>query len=133
MTTKNYYDDDIIAGDDVNATQFMNFVDNAIEDDGHQHSGNTRDGNSVLKPTDVWQFKLTRDSDYAGSDFSGSDGDANRTVTIANTREVQTSMVFYDGRILASSEYSISSATPALLTIVKNLFDEQNIVVIYTQ
>jgi len=65
-----------------------------------------------------------------GSDFSGSDGDSNRTVTLTNTPLTSgTALIYINGRLIhKTQEYSISGS---VLTIIGALYDNSYIDVWY--
>ena len=70
---------------------------------------------------------LLKVEQFAGSDFSGSDGDSNRTVTIGQS--VTDVRVLVQGRVLhKTQEYTLSGAT---LTIIGALYDSDIVDVWY--
>ena len=72
--------------------------------------------------------------DKVGSDFTGGDGEQNRTVTLDNTQVINTHIISIDKQTLSSDEYTVSGdATSATLTILLGLYDSQKVVVIYFQ
>ena len=67
---------------------------------------------------------------FQGSDFSGSSGNVNRTVTLADTPATSgTAVLYVQGRILhKTQEYSISGTT---LTVIGALYDDDYVDVWY--
>ena len=74
---------------------------------------------------------------YTGSDCTGSDGDSNRVLTLANTdKTVQDGFsVYVSGLELSlTSEYTVShNSTATEITFLNALFDDMNIIVTYDQ
>ena len=68
-----------------------------------------------------------------GSDCTGSDGDANRVLTLANTTTSAKEMVFLDGVCLkAGTDYTANHlAASSTITFLLKVWDTQHIEVLY--
>ena len=84
-------------------------------------------------------FSIFGKDEFTGADFSGSDGDASRTVSLTNTNTVDYELVYVDGLLLTDTDgtnddYGVSTASSAAtLTVNIDLFDDQKVVIFYFQ
>jgi hypothetical protein len=68
----------------------------------------------------------------AGSDCNGSNGNANRVLTLANTKTSSNEVVFLDGNALKSDLYTANHlSSSSTITFSVRVWDDQRIVVIY--
>jgi len=79
------------------------------------------------------QVKTTVPEQYTGSDCSGSDGAANRVLTLANTTLSSEELVFVDGFCYRKdTHYTVShKASDTTITFTGIIYDDQNIDVRY--
>lgn len=71
--------------------------------------------------------------DYTGTNCSGSDGAANRVLTIANTKTSSSESVYLDGlRLTPSTHYNVTHySSSSLITFLQNVFNTQTVIVVY--
>jgi len=75
---------------------------------------------------------LTNKQTFVGTDCSGSDGDANRVLTLNNTSLTTTVIVALDTHLIEDDQYTVShKASGTTITFVIKVWDSQKGEVLY--